>query len=80
MAASKRGGGLEGQGDTILEDMDSENDFSADLNYNYDVINLKEESNPFHEPIKNILLIYNKRRNEGGDADSDEEFNPEKAL
>ena len=33
----------------IMEDIDSDisGDFSADLNYNYDVINLKEEGNPF---------------------------------
>ena len=72
---------------TILEDMDSDidNDFSADLNYNYDVINLKEESNPFHNSVKDILVIYNKRVNNGDTkgvikADSDDEVSPEKAL
>lgn len=75
---------------TILEDMDSDidNDFSADaLNYNYDVLNLKEESNEFHTPIKDILVIYNKRTTGTGReskavemVDSDDEFDPDKAL
>ena len=73
---------------TIMEDMDSDisGDFSADLNYNYDVINLKEESNPFHQVAKDTLFIYNKRKTTAGDTkassalDSDEEKAPEKAL
>lgn len=74
---------------TILEDMDSDisGDFSADaLNYNYDVINLKEESNPFHNAVKDLLVIYNKRANNVEETkastrrDSDDDFSPEKAL
>ena len=34
---------------TILEDMDSDLDLSGDaLNYNYDIIDLKDETSPFH--------------------------------
>ena len=59
---------------TILEDIDSDLDVSGDaLNYNYDVIDLKEASNPFHETIKDILNIYIERNDE-------ESFNPEAAL
>ena len=61
---------------TILEDMDSDLDLSADLNYNYDVINLKDPTNPFYEAVKNILVVYSKRAGN----DDDEEINPEKAL
>ena len=65
------------QGSTIMEDMDSDisGDFSADLNYNYDVINLKEQDNRFHVPVKDTLTIYNRRA-----ENSDEDFSPEKAL
>lgn len=53
---------------TIIEDIDSDisNDFSADLNYNYDIINLKEESSPFHQTVKDTLFIYNKRTSPDG--------------
>ena len=72
----------------IMEDIDSDisGDFSADLNYNYDVINLKEESNPFQQVVKDTLFIYNKRTNTAGDTkassavDSDDETNPDKAI
>ena len=61
-----------------MEDMDSDMDMSADLNYNYDVINLKEDvTSPLYEAIKNILVVYSKRA--GADED-DDEINPEKAL
>lgn len=73
---------------TILEDMNSDisGDFTQDLNYNYDVINLKDESNPYHNTVKDYLVIYNRRAN--GDSttsasraqDSDDGFSPEKAL
>lgn len=73
---------------TIMEDMDSDisGDFSADLNYNYDIINLKEESSPFHQVVKDTLFIYNKRTTTAGDTkassavDSDEDLSPDKAL
>ena len=64
---------------TILEDMDSDidGDLSADaLNYNYDVINLKEETNQFHEAIKGVLTAYYKHIGE----DKDEENDPTRAL
>ena len=61
-----------------MEDMDSDMDMSADLNYNYDVINLKEDvTSPLYEAIKNILVVYSKR---AGSEDDDDEINPEKAL
>ena len=60
-----------------MEDMDSDLDMSADLNYNYDVINLKENpTGPIYEAIKNILVVYSKRAGN----DDDDEINPEKAL
>ena len=72
---------------TILEDQDSELDNASDLSadaliYNYDVINLKEETSVYHNPIKDILDIYQKRTNakDSKDYDSDNEFDPEKAL
>ena len=54
----------------ILEDMDSDisGENSTDLVYNYDVINLKEETNPFHAKVKDTLFIYNKRANNTGDS------------
>ena len=60
-----------------MEDMDSDLDMSADLNYNYDVINLKDPMGPFYEAVKNILIVYSKR---AGNDDDDDEINPEKAL
>ena len=60
-----------------MEDMDSDLDMSADLNYNYDVINLKDDpTSPYYEAIKNILAVYSKR---AGNED-DDEINPERAL
>ena len=62
---------------TIMEDMDSDLDMSADLNYNYDVINLKENTTgPLYEAVKSILVVYSKRAGSG----DDDEINPEKAL
>ena len=70
-----------------MEDMDSDisGENSEDLVYNYDVINLKEETNPFHAKVKDTLFIYNKHVNSTGDSkmrtqDSDEELNPDKAI
>ena len=71
-----------------MEDMNSDisGDFSADLEYNYDIVNLKEENNEFHTPVKDTLFIYNKRVNTTTDTkatrgqDSDDEFNPDKAI
>ena len=59
---------------TILEDMDSDidNSLSEDaLNYNYDVINLKEETSPFHNPVKDVLTIFYKRLGEEDDEEND---------
>ena len=59
------GSAMKGQirDNTILEDQDSELDNASDLSadaliYNYDVINLKEETSVYHNPIKDILDIY----------------------
>ena len=59
-----------------MEDMDSDLDMSADLNYNYDVINLKDPTGPFYEAVKNILIVYSKRV----ENEDDDEINPDKAL
>ena len=56
--------------------MDSDLDMSADLNYNYDVINLKDPTGPFYEAVKNILIVYSKRV----ENEDDDEINPDKAL
>lgn len=48
-----------------MEDIDSDLDVSGEaLNYNYDVIDLKDATNPFRETIKDILLIYIDRSGE----------------
>ena len=55
--------------------MDSDCDMSAEaLSSNYDVIDLKQEDNPMHATIKDILEIYLNRNNE------EESFNPEAVL
>ena len=54
---------------TILEDMDSDMDMSAEVNYNYDIVNLKEKNHPCHQAIRDILEVHNKRT---GDIDEDE--------
>ena len=28
------------------------------MNYNYDVIDLRSKSNPFHTPVRNVLKYY----------------------
>lgn len=33
---------------TIIEDIDSDCDMSAEVNYNYDIVNLKDEASPYH--------------------------------
>jgi len=66
--------------DGIMEEMDSDLDMSADaLDYNYDIINLKEVANPYHETIVNLLTIFNKN-NPDDDYDEERKFNPEKIL
>jgi len=47
---------------TIEEDFDSDIDGSMmsadDMNYNYDVINLKDEKNPFFTVMKDVLEVH----------------------
>lgn len=64
---------------TILEDLDSDidGDMSSDaVNQNYDIINIKDENNPFHETVRNVLEAY---RNRLPAADQDE-LDPQRAL
>ena len=50
------------------DDLENEDDLSQDLVYNYDVINLKEETSPFHTAVKDTLIIYSKHVNSAGDS------------
>ena len=43
---------------TIIEDIDSDCDMSAEVNYNYDIVNLKDEASPYHQPIRDILSVH----------------------
>ena len=70
------GGAAKGQDfdSTILEDMDSDidGDLSEDAcNYNYDVIGLKEPTNPFHNEVKNVLTAYYRRLGDENDSEND---------
>ena len=61
------------KGEVILEDIDSDLERSNDsaLNYNYDVINLKdEETSPFFTAIKDILEYRNSQHNDLDDSDN----------
>lgn len=58
--------------ETIAEDFDSDIDgsmMSDDCNYNYDVINIKDETNPFFHAIKDVLEVHQERTK---DIDEDE--------
>ena len=68
------------KGEIIMEDIDSDLERSNDsaLNYNYDVINLKEsETNPFFPAIRDILEYHNRQHNDLNDSD---EFDATKAI
>ena len=42
---------------TIMEDMDSDVDMSAEVNYNYDIVNLKDSKHQCHQAIRDILEV-----------------------
>lgn len=68
---------IDGDGTILEDDSDIDGDLSADaLNYNYDVINLKEDTNPYHNAIKDVLTAYYKHIGE----DKNEENDPTRAL
>jgi len=70
------------ESNTIMEDFDSDldgSDMSAALNYNYDVINLKDETTSAHFNAVKEVLDY-RHRNTGDLNDSDEKFDAEKAI
>lgn len=56
--------GAEALEGTILEDMDSDIDASMcsmdAKNFNYDIINLKDEDGPYFKAVKNALEIHNR--------------------
>ena len=52
-------------------DSDIDDNMSDDVNYNYDIINLKEESSPFHQTVKDVLSIYYKRIKEENEPEND---------
>lgn len=65
----------------IFEDINSDigSDISATLNYNFDVINLKdEETSPFFKIVKDVIEYYN--RNSLGDIAPIEDFDAGKAI
>ena len=68
------------KGEIIMEDIDSDLERSNDsaLNYNYDVINLKEsETNPYFTAVRDILEYHNRQHNDLNDSD---EYDATKAI
>ena len=63
-----------------MEDIDSDNDVTelSALNYNYDVLNLKEEAtNPYFNVVKEVIEYHDKRSD---DLDLSEGFDAARAI
>lgn len=53
-------------------DSDIDENLSDDaLNYNYDVIGLKDPTHPFYNEVKNVLVAYYRRLGEENDSEND---------